>query len=253
MEVKEFKKIKANIYEIKLDNGEKIKLYDDVILKYNLLIDKKIDNKLYKEIINYNNSLDSYYLSLKYLNSRLRCEKEIKEYLKKKGFQSNIIDNTINKLIDNKYIDRELYIKSYVNDKYNFTMYGPNKIKRELVSLDFKEEEIVKYLDRDYSDKIIKIINKKVNNNKKLNEYKLKINISNYLINLGYSKDMFNDYLNNIKVDNSLIIGKDIVKLKKKYSKKYNNKELYYFIKNKLYQKGYREDEIGDALDENIL
>ena len=64
---------------------------------------------------------------------------------------------------------------------------------------------------------------------------------------------MFIDYINNIKVDNSLVIKKDIDKLKKKYEKKYNGRELYYFIKNKLYQKGYREDEIGEVLDENIL
>lgn len=253
MEIKEFKKIKLNIYEIKFSNGEIVKLYDDVILKYNLLFNKNIDSKLYKEIISYNNSLDSYYLSLKYINSRLRCEKEIRDYLKKKGFKSNIIDNTINKLIDNKYIDRELYIKSYINDKYSFSLDGPNKIKRELINLGFKEEEIIKYLDKDYNDKIIKIINKKVNNNKKLNEFNLKNNLTRYLINLGYSKDMFIDYINNIKVDNSLVIKKDIDKLKKKYEKKYNGRELYYFIKNKLYQKGYREDEIGEVLDENIL
>ena len=46
---------------------------------------------------------------------------------------------------------------------------------------------------------------------------------------------------------------KDIEKLIKKYQKKYQGKELYYFIKRKLYQKGYREEEIGDVLIENIL
>ena len=87
----------------------------------------------------------------------------------------------------------------------------------------------------------------------KLFRNNLKINITNYLTNLGYPKEMFAEYLNDIKVDNKVIIKKDIEKLIKKYQKKYQGKELYYFIKRKLYQKGYREEEIGDVLIENIL
>ena len=253
MEIKEFKKLKGNVYELKFKSGEEIKLYDDVILKYNLLVNKSFHDKLYEEIIKYNKSLDAYYLSLKYINSKLRCEKEIRDYLKKKDFSLDIIDKTIDRLNKYNYLNRDLYVKSYVSDKYNFTLNGPVKIKRELINLDFSEEEIDKYLNLDFDDKIKKIIDKKVMSNKKYNEYNLKINISNYLINLGYKKEMFNDYINEVKIDNSLVIKKDIDKLKNKYQKKYSGKELYYFIRNKLYQKGYREEEIGDVLNENIL
>lgn len=253
MEIKEFKKLKGNVYELKFKNGEEVKLYDDVILKYNLLVNKCFNDKLYEEIIKYNKSLKGYYLSLKYLNSKLRCEKEIRDYLKKKEFSLEIIDKTIDRLNKYNYLNRDLYVKSYVNDKYNFTLNGPVKIKRELLLLGFDNEEIDKYLNFDFNDKIKKIIDKKVKSNKKYNEYSLKINISNYLINLGYEKEMFKDYLSNIKIDNSLVIKKDIDKIRNKYQKKYSEKELYYFIKNKLYQKGYREDEIGEVLNENIL
>ena len=253
MEIKEFKKLKGNVYELKFKSGEDVKLYGDVILKYNLLANKSFNDKLYEEIIKYNKSLDAYYLSLKYLNSKLRCENEIRDYLKKKDFSVDIIDKTIERLNKFNYLNRDLYIKSYISDKYNFTSNGPVKIKRELINLGFNEEEIDKYLDLDFYDKIKKIIDKKVKSNKKYNEYSLKINISNYLINLGYKKEMFNEYLNDVKIDNCLIIKKDIDKLKNKYQKKYSGKDLYYFIRNKLYQKGYREEEIGDVLNENIL
>ena len=59
MEIKKFKKLKNNIYELELDNGSLVKLYDDVIVKYSLLINKKIDNKLLDEITKYNTSLDA--------------------------------------------------------------------------------------------------------------------------------------------------------------------------------------------------
>ena len=73
MEIKEYKKLKSNIYEIKFKSGEAVKLYDEVILNYNLLITKNISNKEYEEIIKYNKSLDAYYLSLKYSISERIC------------------------------------------------------------------------------------------------------------------------------------------------------------------------------------
>ncbi len=253
MEIKEYKKLKSNVYELKFKSGEAVKLYDEVILNYNLLITKNISNKEYEEIIKYNKSLDAYYLSLKYLNSKQRCEKEIRDYLKKKDFTYDTIAKTIDKLNKYNYLNRDLYVKSYINDKYNFGISGPLKIKKELLNLGFTNEEIDKYLNKDFNEKIDKIIQKKIKNNNKLNEYNLKINITNYLTNLGYSKEMFIEYLDNIRVDNKVIIKKDTEKLVKKYQKKYQDKELYYFIKRKLYQKGYKEEEIGDVLNENIL
>lgn len=251
MEIKKFKKLKNNIYELELDNGSLVKLYDDVIVKYSLLINKKIDSKLLDEITKYNTSLDAYYLSLKYISKKLRCEKEIEKYLTKLEFNKDVIDKTISKLNKDGYLKHDIYIKSYINDIYNFNNYGPDKIKFNLRELGFNLNEIEPYLeDKDFRSKAIKIIDKKVKANHKLSNYMLKQNISNYLINLGYSKDIFYDYLDNIKINNKDILVKEASNYIKKYSKKYENKELLYFVKDKLYKKGYNSDEIDEVLNE---
>lgn len=251
MEIKKFKKLKNNIYELELDNGSLVKLYDDVIVKYSLLINKKIDSKLLDEITKYNTSLDAYYLSLKYISKKLRCEKEIEKYLTKLEFNKDVIDKTISKLNKDGYLKHDIYIKSYINDIYNFNNYGPDKIKFNLRELGFNLNEIEPYLeDKDFRSKAIKIIDKKVKANHKLSNYMLKQNISNYLINLGYSKDIFYDYLDNIKINNKDILVKEASNYIKKYSKKYQNKELLYFVKDKLYKKGYNSDEIDEVLNE---
>ena len=251
MEIKKFKKLKNNIYELELDNGSLVKLYDDVIVKYSLLINKKIDSKLLDEITNYNTSLDAYYLSLKYISKKLRCEKEIEKYLTKLEFNKDVIDKTISKLNKEGYLKHDIYIKSYINDIYNFNNYGPDKIIFNLRELGFNLNEIEPYLeDKDFRSKAIKIIDKKVKANHKLSNYMLKQHISNYLINLGYSKDVFYDYLDNIKINNKDILIKEASNYIKKYSKKYENKELLYFVKDKLYKKGYNSDEIDEVLNE---
>ncbi len=251
MEIKKFKKLKNNIYELELDNGSLVKLYDDVIVKYSLLINKKIDSKLLDEITKYNTSLDAYYLSLKYISKKLRCEKEIEKYLTKLEFNKDVIDKTISKLNKEGYLKHDIYIKSYINDIYNFNNYGPDKIIFNLRELGFNLNEIEPYLeDKDFRSKAIKIIDKKVKANHKLSNYMLKQNISNYLINLGYPKDIFYDYLNNIKINNKDILVKEASNYIKKYSKKYENKELLYFVKDKLYKKGYNSVEIDEVLNE---
>lgn len=251
MEIKKFKKLKNNIYELELDNGSLVKLYDDVIVKYSLLINKKIDNKLLDEITKYNTSLDAYYLSLKYISKKLRCEKEIEKYLTKLEFNKDVIDKTISKLNKDGYLKHDIYIKSYINDIYNFNNYGPDKIIFNLRELGFNLNEIESYLeDKDFRSKAIKIIDKKVKANHKLSNYMLKQNISNYLINLGYPKDIFYDYLDNIKINNKDILVKEASNYIKKYSKKYENRELLYFVKDKLYKKGYNSNEIDEVLNE---
>ncbi len=251
MEIKKFKKLKNNIYELELDNGSLVKLYDDVIVKYSLLINKKIDSKLLDEITKYNTSLDAYYLSLKYISKKLRCEKEIEKYLTKLEFNKDVIDKTISKLNKDGYLKHDIYIKSYINDIYNFNNYGPDKIKFNLRELGFNLNEIEPYLeDKDFRSKAIKIIDKKVKANHKLSNYMLKQNISNYLINLGYPKDIFYDYVDNIKINNKDILVKEANNYIKKYSKKYENKELLYFVKDKLYKKGYNSNEIDEVLNE---
>lgn len=250
MEIVKFKKSKSNLYEIMLDNGLSFKLYDDVIVKYNLLVNKKFDDKFFEDVRNYNDSLDAYYLSIKYLNTKMRSEKELKKYLVKKNISQEHIESTIKRLNSEGYLNHETYIKSYINDAYNFTNNGPLKIKSSLKDLGFKEEEITPYLNLNYSDKIKKIIDKKIKLNTKLSNNNLKLHLTNYLINLGYPKESFISYLETIHFDDSKQLQKDYETLIKKYSKKYNGEKLKYFIKNKLYQKGYSIEKIEEVIHE---
>ena len=66
MEIVKFKKDRSNKYKIYLDNDDILLLYDDVIVKYNLLINKKMDDKELNKILEYNTFMDSYYKVIKF-------------------------------------------------------------------------------------------------------------------------------------------------------------------------------------------
>lgn len=247
MEIINYKKIKNNQHELKLDNGIILKLYDDTIIKYNLLINKNLDNKFITEITKFNEEIGSYYIALDYLNKKMRTELEIQKLLQKKEYDFKTINQTISKLKIQGYINDNKYIESYINDQYHLTNNGPEKIKYDLNKLGIDESKII--IDKDFSLKLKNIIEKKVKLNNKLNNEGLKINISNYLLNLGYSKEMFEEDLKNINVDDNTLIKKDYDKLYKKFYNKYDKDKLNFYLKDKLYKKGYKIDIINKIVD----
>ena len=95
MEIKSYKKCSNNRYEVSLSNGEKYKIYDDLILKYELLINKNINNKRLEELLDENKLYDAYYQAISYIAYKMRSKKEIKDYLKKKDYSTYDIAYTI--------------------------------------------------------------------------------------------------------------------------------------------------------------
>ncbi len=198
MEIKSYKKLHSNLYEVNIDE-EKVKLYDDIIIKYNLLLNKEINEQTFNQMITENESLMAYYRALRYLNIKLRSEKEIVNYLYKLNISDKEINNTIAKLKKDGYLNNDLYLNSYINDQINLSMHGPYKIKNNLLNLGFKEEQIDLYLakvdDKVWEDKIKKLITKRKKLNKKGNT-KEKTYI--YLFNLGYENRMIYSLLGDI-------------------------------------------------------
>jgi len=243
MKVVKFIKDKGNKYKVIIDD-ETYKLYDDTIIKYNLLSKKEIDKKLLDEILSYNDELLSYYESIKYINRKLRSEKEIREYLKKKEISASIINKTVKLLYDNNFLNEDLYLKSYINDRINLSNDGPLKIKRDLLKLGLKEEDIIDRLNTISSDiwldRIDTIVSKKIKGNSKYSSYMLKSKVLLNLTNLGYYKEDILSILNRYDIIDSDIYLKEKEKAYKELSKKYSGYELEQKINARLYRKGFR-------------
>lgn len=244
MKIKSYKKKKANLYEITLSNNEKISLYDDVILKYELLLKKEIDDKLLKEVIIDNSNLESYYTALKFISTKLRTEKEIIKKLA--NYNKNSIEYTIERLKKEGYLNDLMYIKSYINDEINLKMVGPNKILFDLKKMGFKDSEILDYLNTFSNDlwleKINKYILKKIKSNHNLSSNMLKQKLYQDLNTRGFYKDDINTILNEFKFeDDKNIYEKEYNKLKNKLSKKYSGEELNYRINIGLIKKGFKK------------
>ena len=128
MKVLKYKKIK-NKYRVYFDNDLKIDLNDNIILKYELLLKKEIDQKTFDKMILDNNKEDIYNKAVNYISIKIRSKEEIYDYLNKKGYEKEDIVNTIDRLKKNNLLNDDLYIKSYIHDKFYLSSDGLNKIK----------------------------------------------------------------------------------------------------------------------------
>lgn len=241
MKINKFKKVGKNKYKVIFDNTE-LTLYEDVILKYDLLIKSDIDIDLIDKIVEENRSYDVYETSLNYIEIKMRNKKEIYKYLINKGFDENLINQTIERLESMGLLNSKSYIMAFINDKINLSNDGPYKIKKSLLDLEFDENEIDDYLYKIdssiWKEKLEKIVNKKKNIMKSKSYFMFINKMKNDLYNLGYDKDMIEGELSKINYESNAI-EKDFEKAKKKY------KEDKTKIINSLLRKGYSYEEVN--------
>lgn len=249
MKIIKFKKIGKSKYKVFFDNDELI-LYEDVILKYNLLSKKDISLELLNKILEDNIFYEVYNYALYYIDIKMRNEKELKDYLKRKNYDDNVISEVIEKIKEEGLINDKRYVKAYTNDKINLSLYGPFKIKNELLKSNIEESVIDDYLNTIEEDvwleKINKIIDKKVKSNKKLSNNYLKKKIGDDLYYLGYDREMFGSLLENININEEKTLEIEYQKAYKKYKNKYNGDKLKKVIREYLIRKGFSYENINN-------
>lgn len=255
MEIKGIKKLKNGQYKILLDEDKKIITYDDVILKNHLLYDKEIDNELLNKISNDTVYYDAYNKTIECIAKRMRSLKEVSNYLSKFNLGESKNKEIIENLIKIGLLNDKAFAKAYLNDRFNLSNFGPEKIKEELLSHEISEtliDELLLNIDyNDIKEKLIHLMEKKVRLNHKLSNYSLKQKLTIDFINLGFSKEVVIDALSSITFGSNDILESTYQKIYLKLSKKFSGKDLLYKIKQKLYQMGFDINEINELLNKN--
>lgn len=233
------------MYRVYLNDGMILDLYEEVILKHELLLCKKVDREELNDIESSNKFYDCYYSALKYIKSSLKTRKEVFDKLKFLEYQQNDINKALDKLEEQGYINDYNYASSYLNLKLITTNYGPNRIAGELekkgVASNIISEVLLKYDDDIQREKIKKIIDKQIKANHSKGSLYLKRKIKLDLRNQGFNNFVIDELLSSIVFeDDSSIRDKEYQKLYQKLSKKYSGKELEYKIREKMMQKGFR-------------
>jgi len=169
MLIRKFIKLKNGMYRIVFDD-KKVDIHEDLILRYNLLVNKEITDELLIDLSRENIKYQAYDIALKELKKRLRSKKELKDILQNKGISNHHIEEVILLLNKQGYLDDQVYLDSYIHDRILMSSDGPLKIQKDLLDKGFSMNDIEPKLQR-YDcvlerDKILKIIQKNLKQNK---------------------------------------------------------------------------------------
>lgn len=247
MKIEKFKKLKNGRYDIMLEDGSSVNLFEDVIIKNELLIKKEVDLDTLDRLMDDNSKYESYDRALSLIDKKLRSEREIRNTLDDMGYDRNTINDTVDKLKSEKYIDDFMYAKSYVNDKVLLTNWGPYKISKalsELIEEEYIDEAISSIDDRLWRERLKKIIKKKESSFKNKSINFAKNSLREYLFDLGYDSDMISEEIESVSFNEEDALKKEMSKAYDKLSKKYSGEELNRQIKNHLYKKGFKVSNI---------
>lgn len=248
MKILKYKKKRNGQYELQLDSGKDLSLYEEVILKFELLLKKNIDDEDLEQILFVNQEYDVYYVALKSLKSRFKSVKELRSSLLKKEYPLEYVEKAIQKLLSQGYLDDRSFAKAYINTQMITTSKGPKKLEKELldkgVSSDIILEELQVFSKEEQVVRIEKVANRLIKSNRSRGGVVLRKKIVHDLQNLGYGISVIDEVLSRLDFGDTQDIAKrEAEKLYRRLSRKYSGRELEFKIKEKLYQKGlYYED-----------
>lgn len=255
--------LKGKMYEcvFKSDENE-ISLYlsESVMNKFSLYKGKTIERDEFDALTDYEKVSDAYNRALKYLTVKDYTKKQMIEKLNKLDLFDDIqIDMTINALSDKNLINDEEYAKDYFQRASKLGL-GINKAISNLRSKGI-DDEIIEQCREEYSEEseyeaAMEIIAKEYEKNTKKSRAAMINSLADKLYAKGFSSPVINrvmstfDFYYNDELEHELIY-KEFDKAFKRYSDKFEGKQLYNKIYIYLMRKGFDYQLIREVMKES--
>ena len=199
----------------------------------------------------------AYHACLRRIAMKDRTVKEIRDYLSKKTeCDDETIEGIIQNLKDKSLLNDEKYCENFISTM-RLSLFGENRIRRELKKKGISEEMIQSLFDkqpddldqvRSYANKIHHALNTE---SVRMTKRKIKTK----LLQRGYSLEEVNTVINELDFKKDEINEKNnlvrcALKARKRYEKKYTGTQLRNAIYRYCASQGYNSEEIYVILDE---
>lgn len=184
-----------NNFVVTTSEGEKF-LHSDVIVKFGVVVGEFDDDKFClaeresQNIFAWNDCL-------KYVSSKIKTQKQIKDWLYKKGYITPVINETLKKLADYGVVDDSVFVKSYVSSNPNFSK---KKLKQKLFSAGVKQDSFEDILDEKDDGEGCLVNAKKYLKNKVINKETIE-KLTRRLIGQGYTWDTIKSVINELRLE----------------------------------------------------
>lgn len=128
----------------------------------------------------------AYDRTLNLISRRRRSEWEIRQYLKRKDYQDEIIEKTLNKLSESGYVNDFAFARAWVENRRLLKATSKRRLSQELRAKRVADEVIQQALEDDETDDK-DILKKLVDKKRQQTRYQDDLKLMQYLSRQGYS------------------------------------------------------------------
>ena len=176
-------------FNIYLDGKFAFALSAEALVKADLKIDQETTEKDV-EILRYKDSRDKLYnKALKFLSYRPRSEREVRDYLEKKGGDTKIVEEITGKLKKQNLVDDHAFTTWWIEQRSRFRPKGKYLLWLELLKKGIKKEIIEDSLfsEKEELDLAKKAAGKKVKSYKNLEPLEFRRKMTAFLARRGFN------------------------------------------------------------------
>lgn len=191
------------VFEVVFEDETKLLLNYNIFEKHKVSVDMDFSENEIQEMKYFSDIERAKSRAINYISGKLKTKYEVRLKLKEKDFTEDIIDEVIDILEKEEYLNDRLYCEVFIEDKKQLNGYGKNKIKSLLIQKGVSKSVFEDFLDEfEYEeefDNALKMGKKKLNllsNEEDI--FKKKQKLINYLAYRGFSFDVINDVLREI-------------------------------------------------------
>lgn len=191
------------VFEVIFEDETKLLLNYNIFEKYKVSVDMDFSEDEILEMKYFSDIERAKSRAINYISGKLKTKYEVRLKLKENGFAEEIIDEVLDILEKEEYLNDKIYCEIFIEDKRKLNGYGKNKIKSLLIQKGISKNIFEDFLDEfEYDeefDNALKMGIKKLNllSNEE-DKFKKKQKIINYLAYRGFGFDVINDVLKEI-------------------------------------------------------
>lgn len=249
---------KGNFYTVDFSNGERLRVSEDMLVRYRLLKGQEFSEEELEAIKKKSGYDLGLQMVMNYLSYQIHSEKEVWDYLREKDIEAADRKNIIARLKELNLVDDLSYGESYVRTQMRLSDKGPQYLAQQLkqkgLSADDIEHAISLYTLKDQLEIAVKAGEKFVKKMHHKSYREVRQKLQQRLMQKGFSKEVIQEVLIILEEEpdvdaeyDSLVHQAD--KIWRRHQRldqaKRNQK-----IKQNLFQKGFSIDLIQKYLDE---
>lgn len=191
------------VFEVVFEDETKLLLNYSIFEKYKVSVDMDFSEDEILEMKYFSDIERAKSRAINYISGKLKTKYEVRLKLKENGFAEDVIDEVLDILEKEEYLNDKIYCEIFIEDKKKLNGYGKNKIKSLLIqkgiSKNIFEDFLNEFEYEEEFDNALKMGIKKLEllSNEEDN-FKKKQKIINYLAYRGFGFDVINDVLKEI-------------------------------------------------------